>query len=118
MKTCLDCHEVKDLKLFYKTIRHGKVKYQSYCKSCANARRYRSQKNLKQKMFEYLGGECKVCGIKEPLCIFDFHHIDPGTKDFSLNEKKSLSFDKIKSELDKCIILCANCHRIEHSKSA
>lgn len=71
---------------------------------------------LKQKMFEYLGAACQHCGIKEPLCIFDFHHLSPNDKDFTINQGKSLSFEKIKPELDKCILLCANCHRIEHSK--
>lgn len=116
MKKCLDCGNYKSLEDFYSSIRKGKRKYQSYCKPCANSRRYASQKALKRKMFEHLGGKCSHCGIKEPLCIFDFHHTDKEKKDFTLNQKKSLSFDKIKNELDKCILLCANCHRIEHSK--
>ena len=116
MKKCLDCLENKSLSDYYSSVRKGKRKYQSYCKPCANRRRYANQRAIKFKMFEYLGGECKHCGVKEPLCIFDFHHLDPRGKDFTLNQKKSLSFEKVKSELDKCILLCANCHRIEHSK--
>ena len=116
MKTCLDCNTSKPFGEYYSSVRRGKRKYQSYCKPCANKRRYKNQKLLKQRMFEYLGGECKHCGVKEPLCIFDFHHTDPKEKEFTLNQKKSLSFDKIKLELDKCVVLCANCHRIEHSK--
>ena len=40
-----------------------------------------------------------------------FHHIDPNKKDFALSRTKTVIFDdKTKKELDKCILLCANCH--------
>ena len=45
-----------------------------------------------------------------------FHHLDPNQKDFSIGSKGyTRSFDKVKKELDKCICVCANCHREIHA---
>lgn len=71
----------------------------------------------KEEALEYLGGACKHCGYAEHPAALQFHHVDPATKDFSWNKLKLKSWDKIHKELDKCIILCANCHAIEHSVS-
>jgi formate-dependent nitrite reductase cytochrome c552 subunit len=46
----------------------------------------------------------------------EFHHRDPTQKDFSLGHAKMTNFEKVKSELDKCDLLCANCHREEHAR--
>jgi formate-dependent nitrite reductase cytochrome c552 subunit len=47
----------------------------------------------------------------------EFHHLEPSEKDFGIGSKgHTRSFEKIKLELDKCNLLCANCHREEHSK--
>lgn len=49
------------------------------------------------------------------LKLFEFHHKDPSEKDFGIAEKgHTISEVKMKSELDKCVMLCANCHREEH----
>ena len=56
---------------------------------------------------------CIDCGIKSNnYCIYDFHHVEDN-KEFAIS-KTSKSFDSIKKELDKCILLCSNCHRIRH----
>jgi hypothetical protein len=68
----------------------------------------------KFKCSEYLGGVCKQCGWKECLWGLEFHHRDEKQKSFVINENYSLSWDKLKSELDKCDLLCANCHRLAH----
>lgn len=81
-----------------------------------------SRENKKIRGMLYLGGkkciECK--NDKFPLCCYDFHHIrDKGNHDNTINTLLSMSWsdwDKIKKELDKCVILCANCHRIIHQK--
>jgi hypothetical protein len=71
----------------------------------------------KIKMIEYLGGKCMVCGYNKCVAALDFHHKDPKTKLFSLSGN-SYSFEKCKSELDKCWLLCANCHRELHWKES
>ena len=69
----------------------------------------------------YKGGKCAVCGIKyngENGAIFDFHHINPKEKDFNIStlfRNCSTIPDKIWRELDKCILVCSNCHRQIHS---
>jgi hypothetical protein len=76
----------------------------------------------KQWAVNYKGGKCKHCGFTSiHLNVFDFHHINPNEKEFELSEKwKQASHEtfkkKVKPELDKCLLLCANCHRIQHSK--
>ena len=71
---------------------------------------------LKQFSFEYLGGKCFKCGADDlPLCCYQFHHNDPKEKEFSLGSLFTVNnYKKIKKELDKCTLLCANCHMIEH----
>jgi hypothetical protein len=60
---------------------------------------------------------CESCGESDPCCL-DFHHKDPKEKDFALGDaiKTTQSIDRLKKEIAKCNILCANCHRKEHNK--
>jgi predicted RNA-binding Zn-ribbon protein involved in translation (DUF1610 family) len=84
------------------------------CDSCnTKIRRYRAKKASVQ----YLGGKCKKCGWSGNLAGYDFHHLDPEKKDFkpSANELANKSWIKVKEELDKCELLCAICHRLEHN---
>ena len=63
---------------------------------------------------EYLGGCCSSCGGTFHPSVYEFHHKDPTTKDRDPSKMMSLSHEKLQKELDKCALLCANCHRIEH----
>lgn len=71
------------------------------------------QKNL---AIDYKGGKCVECGYNKCNSALEFHHTDPNEKDFTISSNKNLSFKKIKKELDKCILLCSNCHREKHEK--
>jgi hypothetical protein len=77
------------------------------------------QQELKQRAIEYLGCICKRCGLKDPmaLSVYDFHHRDMSLKEANVGNmiRKMLSWEEIKVELDKCDLVCANCHRIIHS---
>lgn len=59
---------------------------------------------------------CQVCGENTSVCL-DFHHLDPKIKDLNLGKIKNwgYSIKRIQSEINKCIILCANCHRKLHA---
>ena len=46
--------------------------------------------------------------------MYDFHHTDPLTKDKGIGQIISLGWEKVKIELNKCVLLCANCHRETH----
>lgn len=74
-------------------------------------------RKIKETAIQYKGGCCKQCGYNTHFAALQFHHIDPSTKDVSWNKLRLRSWDKIKIELDKCQILCANCHSIVHSTS-
>ena len=51
--------------------------------------------------------------LKDDVACLDFHHLRD--KEFNIaNEIKNLSIDNLKKEIDKCIVLCANCHRKLH----
>jgi hypothetical protein len=62
---------------------------------------------------KYKGSKCCRCGYDRCIKALDFHHIDPAKKDFSVSGV-SRSWESIKAELDKCILVCANCHRELH----
>lgn len=70
---------------------------------------------LKQVAVDYLGGCCHACGGTFPLPVYDFHHT--GDKDLSIGDSwVNASAETIAVEIEKCILLCANCHRIEHGE--
>lgn len=83
-----------------------------------NSRNYERVKSHRQKVKEkaifYKGGKCEKCDYDKCSWAFDFHHLDKSKKDFTLSSCLTLSWDKIKKELDKCIMICANCHRELH----
>lgn len=92
----------------------GKKCRKNICGTCnTNLRRYR----VKKRSVEYLGGKCNRCNWVGHLAGFDFHHKNPSDKDFNPNAAKlaSMSWERVKNELDKCELLCALCHREEHS---
>ena len=68
--------------------------------------------------FNIKGGRCSHCGYDRCIEALDFHHLDPTQKDFGISSKGyTRSWEKIHKELDKCILVCANCHRELHVKS-
>lgn len=73
------------------------------------------RKKLRLMSIDYLGGKCSKCGYNDCIDALETHHVDPNEKDFSLSMRGlTRSWKKIKKELDKCILVCANCHREIH----
>lgn len=68
---------------------------------------------VKKKLVEYKGGKCELCGYDKCIDALDFHHKDINDKKFGIGGK-SYSFERLKKEADKCILICANCHREIH----
>lgn len=87
------------------------------CGKCATAAVIKRRKKIKTMAIEYKGGECAHCrGVFHPA-VYEFHHIDPSKKDFAIGGGGVCrSWAAIQKELDKCDMLCANCHRIEHTR--
>jgi hypothetical protein len=69
-------------------------------------------------IFEYKGGACAHCSVRELdyLSMYDYHHIDPATKLYGVSRIIQGSMDRLLTEVDKCLLLCANCHRKEHAR--
>jgi ribosomal protein L37E len=78
--------------------------------------RHRSaRRKIKHLAIEYLGGSCSICGLKDPVeAIYDFHHKDPKVKDIGISVMRSWTWERVVIELDKCILVCSNCHRKIH----
>lgn len=87
----------------------------SRCYSCTvKIRRHK----IKMEMVNKKGGKCSKCGYNECLSALQFHHINPKTKAFSISGSHCRSMSRVKKELNKCIVLCANCHSKESCKNS
>lgn len=121
-KKCTRCNNLKLINEFYKQIQRGEINRQqweyrdSMCKKCRIIYSCERSRKIKKQCIEYLGGKCLHCGLIDDQVVYDFHHLDPKTKEFNLS-KKNIIFEKAKKELDKCILLCSNCHRKLHKNS-
>ena len=110
---CQRCQKNVKTENFYQ--RRGKENSSPYCKPCTNEQTIERTRKLKTQMIEYKGGCCVRCGYNKYQGALEFHHLDPKEKDFNPSHLKKYSFDdRIKNELDKCILVCANCHREIH----
>ena len=85
-------------------------------KIAAKKKEYRDKRNLM--LFEYKGGACQHCKVCEPdqLEIYDYHHTEPTTKLYSIGYILVGSLERLMAEVDKCLLLCSNCHRKEHAR--
>lgn len=137
MRKCTVCKKTKtEAEYFYKNIKANKL--HSQCKACYQAKRrefwkehyhrygdkYRERaikRNkeqrdiLKARMIEYLSDKsCVKCGMNDPR-VLEFDHIDPETKviDISKAFKNTMKWEDILLEIEKCQLLCANCHKIK-----
>lgn len=75
------------------------------------------RKSNKKNLVSLLGGCCKVCGYSKCLEALEFHHVDPTKKDgqVSLMISTSELTSETIAEVNKCYLLCANCHREFHA---
>lgn len=98
------------------------MSYHTERSSEAKQRKLRLQKERRVKIklevrnYKAANG-CFCCGEKEPVCL-DFHHLDSSEKEVAIANAltNGWSFKRIKKEIDKCVILCANCHRKVHAE--
>ncbi len=79
--------------------------------SYENVRSWR--RRTKERAVEYLGGRCHNCGYNRCHRALSFHHCDPHEKDFNVSSR-CVSWESIAKELDKCVLLCSNCHMEVH----
>jgi len=68
------------------------------------------RRKIKQMAIDYKGGKCQICGYEKYQGALDLHHLYD--KSFGISQKgHSRSWERVRQELDKCILVCANCHR-------
>lgn len=104
---CATCDQLKEKKMF--PISCGKRL--DSCKVCKSSRVIADQRKNKAQYVNYLGGKCNACGHKD-ICGLEFHHKNPVYKKFAIASKKFVCLnDEIRCELNKCELLCGNCHR-------
>lgn len=104
--TCIICN--KKIANLYQSNNSNK------CGTClTNLRRFL----IKKFAVEYKGGKCDNCGFKGNVACYDFHHINPKEKKFSVNAVNlaNKKWKIVKQELDKCQLLCSNCHRLTYN---
>ena len=77
------------------------------------------RKKLRQMAVAYKGGKCEICGYHKCPEALEFHHLDGHDKDFGISKKGyTRSWKRVKEEIEKCSLVCANCHREIHTKLA
>jgi hypothetical protein len=86
------------------------------CKECRKDAVIDIRRRNKIKLVEYKGGKCERCGYDKCIDALEFHHLNSDEKDFGLSCGDTRSFEKLKVEVDKCVMVCANCHREIHAE--
>ena len=103
-------HDEYDAKYYQKE----KGRYREYTKWYNKTVRKPKLLKLKQEAVDYKGGKCSACGGEFPNVCYDFHHLDRSTKykEVSCMMTEAYPKEQIWEELDKCVMVCSNCHRI------
>lgn len=97
-------------------IRASRRKWYAGNKAKAKAKVFERRDEIERWFVEYRAElKCSRCPVNHPACL-DFHHLDPATKGIKIAQAvhDGWSIERIKEEMSKCIVLCSNCHRIEH----
>ena len=107
-----ECHNIKivakEFKVSYSRLK-GKIKMKEAKNTPKKELEKSYYKRTKEKLIEYKGGKCQVCGYNKCASALEFHHLDPSQKDFTISGGTK-SFENL-----KCILVCANCHREIHA---
>lgn len=73
------------------------------------------RKQIRKDAIAHKGGKCSICGYSKCLSSLEFHHLDNSKKEFGISKKGyTRSWQNVSKELEKCILVCANCHREIH----
>lgn len=81
------------------------------CKACRKQRVAEWRRRAKQRLVKEAGGRCQICGYDRYAGALQFHHLDPAQKSYGLSVRGiTRSFEKLREEAQKCVLLCSNCH--------
>ena len=118
-KTCSKDCKINYLKYDYLCVGCGETNPEKFygasksnCKSCHNKNLMVKRQNLLKTARELLGNKCSICGYNKCSNALEFHHTTE-EKEFNIAGAR-FGWNKLKEEIKKCILLCANCHREHH----
>ena len=121
MKECSKCKKLLPLNMFSNNkSRKGTLYKRGNCKSCGALSQVDKTKSRKQKLANYKGGACVICGYDSCLRALEFHHITKEEKTFTVADmiggRRGLSYneEEAKKEVDKTVLLCTRCHAEVH----
>lgn len=94
----------------------GRNRNARYCGNCYEHRRtsWVRRRAGRAKAIERAGDKCKRCGESFHPAVYEFHHRDPALKTAAVNKLYIGSEAKLFAEVDKCDLLCRNCHALTH----
>lgn len=95
--------------------RNGNAVQKFRCNKCQAERVKSIVEAKRKKAYEYYGSSCVICGYNRCSHALEWHHKDPNEKEITPARVFSRSWENIKKELDKCVLLCSNCHREVHA---
>lgn len=81
------------------------------CNTCVQRRRRTMFSDL---ITSEMGNSCWVCGYSKSRAAMHLHHVDPSLKSFAVGGSEGRSVESVRAELQKCALLCANCHAEVH----
>lgn len=131
-RKCKDCHQLKPCDWTRSFTQTGRPEYRARCRDCQRAYQNRWNRNsrprrstqamdrryrYKKRCADYLGGSCSRCGYDRCIKAMTFHHRDPVEKSFEVSARLDYAWADLKVELDKCDLLCFNCHMEEHCET-
>lgn len=109
----MSAYECRSCGIKGKTNFYKNAKYQ--CKKCWNKRTYQSGKSKIDKLKLDRGGKCEKCGYNKYLGALEWHHLDPNVKEYAIGKRRGLKPETLQKEIEKCSLLCANCHAEAHA---
>ncbi len=92
---------------------YGRMK--KTCSKCHNLRTGKTGKNNRLFAVKTLGGKCMTCGYSKYTGSLDIHHLDPNIKDKNFDCLRGWCKERILAEIEKCVLLCRNCHAEVHA---
>jgi predicted transcriptional regulator len=114
-KVCSKCMVTKPASDFYLR-KERENELTGYCKSCNSKDVIERMQTTKHILVELKGGKCQLCSFSEYIGALEFHHIDPKTKDKGMSRLiRGKINQKIIDEVNKCVLVCSNCHKMIHA---
>lgn len=111
-KECCKCKQIKSVSEFYVRTDRG-IPFPD-CIDCNRETTNKKKHAIKDFAIMYKGGKCSVCDVKYTRNNYAFHHTEPEHKDFSVGDRNGISIPELTRELDKCVLVCHNCHSEVH----